>query len=197
MTPLWLALGQLTRRRCHDAQLEVPTPSVGSGRPTRLTNSSLNYHMTLLIPKHPSSTIPVGYTHPTSRQCPFQKGNFPSCPSGRCCCFRSSKAATILLEANMDDLCRRLYQNMSSERALDFARRLRMFVSAFRQGYRANRYGVAARSRNGGTRRNRRVYSRDFEKTVASVEEAARWYRKIGRMGCGVLAQDTDSLSEG
>jgi hypothetical protein len=175
--------------------VNTPDPFAGAGRATINSESGDNFPDTggtLLVPKHPSSTIPEEYTHPASDPCPFQKGNFPSCPSDHCCCLRIDDAFGELSYSGADPLCQRLLTNKTAKQALEFADRLNTFIDVYRRGYRAIMYrsNVVSKSRNGTIRKKRWVYSRDFTRVVASLQEVVRWYRKVGRMGCGVHVDD-------
>lgn len=152
-----------------------------------------NYPVPCECGEHPRRNgIPKGFTHRTEDSCPFQDEGFPIGIMGSCCWLRGKAAARELAALGNDDLSCLMHEDMSAERAIDFAAALRVCADFYERIYAKDLEKPKGAGWNGrwDSEQNALVYETHstLEKAVASIREAALWYEKVGRLGFGVHA---------
>ena len=131
-------------------------------------------------------------THRKSEPCPYAVDNNPVGMYGTCCSFRGNAVALYLFTMGMGPLAVRLFSDMFPEEAIEFADTLRAAVKA-------HRAKLAEMAKKTGmpidellAEAKARVPDVDWEfsipKALLTIEAAAGWYEKTGRMLCGVRA---------
>lgn len=136
--------------------------------------------------------IPNGLTHPEKASCPFQKDDFPLGIFGGCCWLRGQVAERELEALGEDSLRERMFEDMTAEEALDFAKELREAADRVEVEYAGREDKPRGAGWNGRRDPDKRewvweTYS-TFEDALARIREAASWYEKVGRLGFGVRA---------
>lgn len=133
-----------------------------------------------------------GQTHSRGTPCPFEADNFPIGMLGTCCSLRGKIAAYELDALGEDNLCERMYQDMTAAEALAFASELGAAATRLEVQHRDP--GVAPRGAgfNGIWDEATKAwvwqgYS-TFDDAIATIREGARWYEKVARLGFGVHA---------
>lgn len=151
-----------------------------------------NYPVPCECGKHTRrSGIPDGLTHREKEPCPFKDENFPIGMLGSCCWLRGKVAAYELDALHERQLCERMFQNMTAEEAFSFALELDAAADRLERQHAGDAEKPRGAPWNGRlNERNEWVWETfsTFETALASIREAARWYRKIGLLGFGVHA---------
>ena len=136
--------------------------------------------------------IPDRHTHRSNEPCPFKNGNFPLGILASCCWLRGKIAARELEALGEETLSSRMYEDMTAEGALDFAKELRSCARRLARTYRDTTEKPNGAGYNGTLDVERKQvtwgsYS-TFEEALAEIHRAARWYQRVGRLGYGVHA---------
>lgn len=139
-----------------------------------------------------ASELPPGMTHRKSEPCPYDSDHNPIGIYGTCCSFRGNAVALYLFAMGMGPLAVRLFSNMLPEEATEFADSLRAAVKA----HRAKLEEVATKTKMPMDAlladATAKIPDVDWEfpiqKALLTIEAAAAWYEKTGRMLCGVRA---------
>jgi hypothetical protein len=153
---------------------------------TRLSYSSPKNHMGLdIFPICSAPNIPGGFSHPEGEPCPFRKDGI----TGGNCCWLDGRVTTAELEALGESaLAERMHDNMTPHEAIDFAVRLNNAANALERRHRYSNpkpTGAGWSEAWDSTDRKCKKYS-TFDEAIASIREAARWYKEIGSRGCSV-----------
>lgn len=150
-----------------------------------------NYPVRCACGKHPyDEEIPEGAAHRENEPCPFKDDNFPIGSLGYCCWLRGKVALHELLALGLDDLSSRMYESMTAEEALAFADDLAAAANRLAARYAGKSSKPKGAGRNGrwDEERGETVWGKysTFKEALASIREAARWYKRVGRLGYGV-----------
>lgn len=136
--------------------------------------------------------IPDGLTHREKEPCPFEKDNLPKGMFGGCCWLRGKVAVRELEALGESSLRERMFENMTAEEALDFARDLAAAADRLEAAHAGRPDKPNGAPWNGRWDPDKdecvwETYS-TFEQALDAIREAARWYEMVGRLGFGVRA---------
>ncbi|MBI5536563.1 MAG: hypothetical protein HY898_27835 [Deltaproteobacteria bacterium] len=131
-------------------------------------------------------------THLPDEPCPFEADNNPIGVLATCCSLRGKVAAYELDALGEKSLASHMYEDMTAAKAIVFAKKLLGACDRLERAHAGDAekpkgagwgqtYDLTKEKWVGGT-------SSTFEEAIATIRQAARWYEKVGRLGCGVHA---------
>jgi len=133
-----------------------------------------------------------GCTHEKDEACPFKADNPPKGMIATCCSLRGNMAARELEALGERALEARMYSDMTAEEALNFAEELRREADRLEAKHQHDAERPKGAGWNGIWNESTKTcewQSRStFEKALAEIRLAARWYEKVGSLGYGVHA---------
>lgn len=135
---------------------------------------------------------PEGYTHLEAAPCPFASSHFPIGMLATCCSLRGKVAAAELDAFGERAVAARMFEHMSAETALAFARTLRQAADRIEAKHandnpkpRGAGQVLRLNAETGESSYDR--YS-TFEEALAFIRQAADWYGLVASLGYGVYA---------
>lgn len=137
-------------------------------------------------------SLSCNMTHLPDEPCPFEADENPIGILGTCCSLRGKVAAFELDALGEDRLCAAMYKDMTASEAIAFAAELNEAASRLESEHAGKKRKPkgAAWGQNwdpvekkwvGGTHTT-------FDEALSAIRQAARWYDKVGRLGCSVHA---------
>ena len=136
--------------------------------------------------------VPKGRMHDAATECPLLAEKFRRAPWTTCCSLRGKIAAQDLAALGEADVAERMYDEMSAEEALAFARTLRRAADRIEERYQdvdPKPLGAAhTLMLNEATGEAYDDNYSSFTGALAAICEAARWYARVGTLGFGVAS---------
>lgn len=126
-------------------------------------------------------------THEPDEPCPFANDKFPIGMLGSCCSLRGKVAARELEALGETDLANAMFNDMTDDEAGSFAEDLRSAADRLERDHHADPKLQGAEWNEFDGTKVTPVHT-PFEKAIATIRAAARWYQKVSEMGCGVHA---------
>jgi hypothetical protein len=136
--------------------------------------------------------LPDAMTHFPDEPCPFATDENPIGMLGSCCSLRGKVAAHELDALGEEGLSACMFENMTAEVAIAFAKELGAACDRLERDFKEAPAKPKGAGWNGTLDPTTKewhwqTYS-TFEESIAAIRIAAKWYEKVGRLGYGVDA---------